>query len=84
MCSRPIGRNGTLVRALSLLRLLEQRGHHTLMDLAARFAVHPRTVRRDLDALEAAGYPIGHDERYDTTHGRADRGTWWLSGTEKH
>jgi DeoR/GlpR family transcriptional regulator of sugar metabolism len=81
MCSRPRGRNGSLLRVLRLLRLLEQRGRWTLDQLAVRFDVTTRTVRRDLEALEAAGYAIGHEERGESPLGALDRwrGTWWIA-----
>ena len=74
-------RNDALVRVLSLLRLLEQRGRHTLDDLALRFDVTTRTIRRDLKALEDVGYPLGHEERGESSHGAVDRwrGYWWLA-----
>jgi predicted DNA-binding transcriptional regulator YafY len=72
--SRP-SRNAGLVRVLSLLRVLEGRGRYTLHDLADRFSVATRTIRRDFEALECAGYPIGHDERGDGS----SRGEWWLA-----
>ncbi len=80
MSSRPLGRNGTLIRVLSLLRLLEQRGRHTLPELAERFGVHQRTIRRDLESLEAAGCPIGHEEREHDADAKkfGVNGTWWL------
>jgi predicted DNA-binding transcriptional regulator YafY len=68
-------RNVGLVRALSLLRVLEGRGHHTLDDLAQRFNVTTRTIRRDLAALQEVGYPIGHE---GTNGGQGHNGKWWL------
>lgn len=55
---RTRGRNDTLIRALSLMRLLDGRGRYRVIDLAARFDVTTRTIRRDLAAIEAAGYPL--------------------------
>jgi len=63
-----------LIRALSIIRTLEGGGRYRLQQLAAVFAVHPRTIRRDLYALESAGWPIGHSP--DTGEGL--RGYWWL------
>ncbi len=74
-------RNDALVRVLSILRLLEQRGRHTLDELATRFSVTTRTIRRDLKALEDVGYPIGHEERCDNAVAKkfGVNGTWWLA-----
>ena len=74
----PRVRNVGLVRVLSLLRLLEGRGRWTLYDLADRFTVCPRTVRRDLAALDAAGYAIAHESDGGPAKAR-DRGVWWLA-----
>ena len=69
-------RNQALVRTLTLLRLLQARGRWTLLELAGTFRVSTRTVRRDLAALEDAGYPIGHEH---TRGGHGEEGTWWLA-----
>ena len=63
-----------LVRTLGLLSLLAQGGRFTLEQLAGRFNVCQRTIRRDMQALEAAGFAIGRVP--DTGEGR--RGEWWL------
>jgi predicted DNA-binding transcriptional regulator YafY len=63
-----------LVRTLGLLSLLAQGGRFTLEQLADKFGVCQRTIRRDLHALEAAGFAIGKVP--DTGEGR--RGEWWL------
>lgn len=50
------GRSATVIRTLSLLRVL-QTGHGlTLYELAQRFGVTVRTIRRDLAVLESVGY----------------------------
>ena len=73
---RKTGRNATLVRVLTLLKLLEGRRRYDLLTLADRLNVTVRTIRRDLRALEDVGYAIGHEsERHP---GRGVRGTWWL------
>ena len=69
-------RNQALVRCLTLLRLLQARGRWTLLELAGTFRVSTRTVRRDLAALEDAGYPIGHEH---VPGDNRERGKWWLA-----
>ena len=77
------GRNETLIRALSLLRLLQQGKRHQLRDLAAKFRVSTRTIRRDFEALEAAGYLLARvDEPYEYGD---DNGRWQLDqGKDAH
>ncbi len=62
-------------RVLSVLRLLEQRRRWTLHELADRFGVTTKTARRDISAIEEAGYPIAQE-----CHGpgRGNRDEWWL------
>ncbi len=69
-------RNSSAIRILSLLRLLEQRRRWTLHELAERFQVTTRTVRRDLDVLQRAEYAIGHDDH--CLGGLGGDGRWWL------
>jgi len=45
-------------RLLSLLSLLQSRPHWSGAALAERMAIHPRTLRRDIDRLRQLGYPI--------------------------
>jgi predicted DNA-binding transcriptional regulator YafY len=67
-------RNDTLTRAIAILRMLEGGSRVTLDALAERFGVHPRTVRRDIEALEAAGVPITNERGVS----RWQPGEWWL------
>jgi len=57
-------RNKQLVRVLRLLALL-QTGRHDLVALSRALAVSPRTVRRDLAAIEEAHLPIVKHEDCD-------------------
>jgi DNA-binding IclR family transcriptional regulator len=66
------GRSEMLIRALSLLRLLEQPRRYKLQELADRLDCHERTVRRDLYALEAAGYLV----RQSIADGER---RWWIN-----
>lgn len=68
----PVKRHRVLIRVLSLLQKLET-GRHRLAPLATEFSVHPRTILRDLHALEEAGVPLEHDVDLDT-----GEGIWWL------
>lgn len=45
-------------RLLRLLSLLQTRSHWGGSELAERLAVHPRTLRRDIDRLRQLGYPV--------------------------
>lgn len=67
-------RNAALTRAIAILRMLEGGARVRLAPLAEMFGVHERTVRRDIEALEAAGVPITKDEGVT----RWQAGEWWL------
>ena len=55
-------RNDQVTRQWLLMQKLEQSHGATLQELAASlpedFSCHPRTIRRDLEALEAAHIPL--------------------------
>src|SRR3990172_8035472 len=57
-------RNAEVIRQWSILRDLESSKRVTIDDLAERTGVSTRTIRRDLEALQAAGFPL-FDEQYD-------------------
>ena len=63
------GRNSELIRQWTILRTLASNGRTTIAQLAAESGRTQRTVRRDLDALQAAGFPI--EEEQD------DAGKYW-------
>ena len=56
-------RNAEVIRQWSILRDLEASRRATIDDLATRTGVSTRTIRRDLEALQAAGFPL-----FDETH----------------
>jgi predicted DNA-binding transcriptional regulator YafY len=57
-------RNAEVIRQWSILRDLESSRRATIDDLAQRTGVSTRTIRRDLEALQAAGFPL-YDEVHD-------------------
>ncbi|MGE5244968.1 MAG: helix-turn-helix transcriptional regulator [Betaproteobacteria bacterium] len=69
-----MSRNAEVIRQWSILRDIEQAraAGVTIDDLAERCGVTTRTIRRDLQALEAAGFPL-YDDR-----SRDDGRTRWL------
>ena len=56
-------RNAEVIRQWSILKELEASRRATIDDLAARTGVTTRTIRRDLEALQTAGFPL-----FDETH----------------
>jgi predicted DNA-binding transcriptional regulator YafY len=56
-------RNAEVIRQWSILKELEASRRVTIDDLARRTGVTTRTIRRDLEALQTAGFPL-----YDETH----------------
>lgn len=53
------GRNEIAIRLATLMRIMaSRRWMPRLQDLARELQVHPRTVRRDLAALQAAQVPL--------------------------
>jgi predicted DNA-binding transcriptional regulator YafY len=61
-----MGRNSELIRQWTLLRQLAVARTNTIPNLAADLNVTTRTVRRDLAALQTAGFPI-YDETVNGT-----------------
>ena len=56
-------RNAEVIRQWSILRDLESSRRLTIDEMANRTGVTTRTIRRDLEALQAAGFPL-----YDESH----------------
>ena len=61
------GRNVALRRSWAVLCAVTA-GPVTLRDLAQQCGVTPRTVRRDLETLQAVGFPITVDYTDDAHH----------------
>jgi predicted DNA-binding transcriptional regulator YafY len=59
-----VPRNAEVIRQWSILRDLEASRRLTIDDLAKRTGVTTRTIRRDLEALQASGFPL-FDEQID-------------------
>jgi predicted DNA-binding transcriptional regulator YafY len=57
-------RNAEVIRQWSILRDLESSRRVTIDELSERTGVTTRTIRRDLEALQAAGFPL-FDEVHD-------------------
>ena len=70
-------RNTEVIRQWSVLREIERTraGGVTIDDLAAQCGVTTRTIRRDLQALEEAGFPV-----YDDRSGDDGKTRWRLNG----
>src|SRR5215510_13129369 len=69
-------RNAEVIRQWTILRDIERaRGGVTIDDLAARCGVSTRTIRRDLQALEEAGFPLYDDRSHDDGRTR-----WTING----
>lgn len=70
-------RNAEVIRQWSILKDLEASRRLTIDDMAARTGVTTRTIRRDLEALQEAGFPLFDEvhegKRYWTLEQRAFR-----------
>src|SRR6185503_7584131 len=70
-------RNAEVIRQWSILRDLESSRRVTIDDLAERTGVTTRTIRRDLEALQSAGFPLFDEvhegKKYWTLEQRAFR-----------
>ena len=63
-------RNAEVIRQWTILRELEASRRLTIDEMADKTGVTTRTIRRDLEALQSAGFPL-----YDETH---DGKKFWL------
>jgi predicted DNA-binding transcriptional regulator YafY len=70
-------RNAEVIRQWTILRDLESSRRVTIDDLARRTGVTTRTIRRDLEALQSAGFPLFDEvhegKKYWTLEQRAFR-----------
>ncbi len=63
-------RNAEVIRQWTILRELEASRRLTIDEMAGKTGVTTRTIRRDLEALQSAGFPL-----YDESH---DGKKYWL------
>jgi predicted DNA-binding transcriptional regulator YafY len=72
-----VPRNAEVIRQWTILREIERArgGGVTIDELAALCAVTTRTIRRDLQALEEAGFPLYDDRSHDDGRTR-----WAING----
>jgi len=57
-------RNAEVIRQWKILKRIEAGRYTTAQDMAAEHGVTERTIRRDIEALQEAGFPL-YDERTD-------------------
>jgi predicted DNA-binding transcriptional regulator YafY len=72
-----VPRNAEVIRQWAILRAIEQArtAGVTIDDLASQCSVTTRTIRRDLQALEEAGFPLYDDRSHDDGRTR-----WAING----
>src|SRR5262245_66502002 len=72
-----VPRNAEVIRQWTILREIERARHTgvTIDDLAEKSGVTSRTIRRDLQALEEAGFPVYDDRSHEDGKTR-----WQLNG----
>lgn len=59
-------RNSQLIRVLNLLYdLLTSPVSITVKELSERFKVHPKTIRRDIQAIQASRFELEHRQGND-------------------
>ena len=59
-----MGRNSELIRQWTILQRIATARDQTIPKLASDLSVSTRTIRRDLEALQVAGFPV-YDETVD-------------------
>ena len=57
-------RNAEVIRQWKILKTVEAGRHNTTQTLAKDHGVTERTIRRDIEALQEAGFPL-YDDRED-------------------
>jgi predicted DNA-binding transcriptional regulator YafY len=57
-------RNAEVIRQWKILKTVEAGRYTTAADLAGQYGVTERTIRRDIEALQEAGFPL-YDDRVD-------------------
>jgi predicted DNA-binding transcriptional regulator YafY len=67
-----MGRNKELIRQWTMLQKLSASRGNTIQSLSDDLGVSTRTIRRDLEALQAAGFPIYDDASDGPKHWRMD------------
>jgi len=67
-----VGRSNEMIRQWKLLQRLASRRGSTIPSLAAELNVTTRTIRRDLTALQEAGFPVWDDDGEGKKHWRLD------------
>jgi len=72
--ARDAGRNAQLVRALQIVTELERAGGLSLQELAENFGTSTRTIRRDLEALQSAGFLFEAEQPDQRKLWRLERG----------
>jgi predicted DNA-binding transcriptional regulator YafY len=65
-------RNAEVIRQWNILRAIESSRRATIDGLAASEGVTTRTIRRDLEALQAAGFPLFDEVEDGKRHWRID------------
>ena len=65
-----VARNEQVVRILRVLRDLDRSGGCDLYELAERHGATTRTIRRDLEALQEAGFPLSRESSGDSARVR--------------
>jgi predicted DNA-binding transcriptional regulator YafY len=65
-----MARNRQVIRQWQVVRAIEGRKGATLVELAEQCNVTTRTIRRDLEALEEAGFPLVDEPGTDETRRR--------------